>query len=69
MNVSDTAPDTVPDVVMLYRVTEALRTRYPDTVQFISFLTLSYDYVRNLPLSGLIEDYSRENPELFDLVL
>lgn len=69
MNVTETGSDTVPDVIMLCRVTESLRTRYPDNVQFISFLALSYDFVRNLPLSGLIEDYSRENPELFDLVL
>lgn len=69
MNVSDPVSDSNPDVLLLYRVTEALRTRYPDNVQFISFLALSYDYVRNLPLSGLIEDYSRENPELFDLIL
>jgi hypothetical protein len=67
VNVSDSACDTVPDVIMLYRVTEALRTRYPDTVQFISFLTRSNDYVRTLPLGGLIEDYSRNYPELFDL--
>ena len=64
-----TVPDTVPDAMTLIRVTESLRARYPDHGQLIAFLSRSYDYIKNLPLKGLRETYSRENPELFDMVL
>jgi hypothetical protein len=63
------APDTVPDAVTLIRLTDSLCARYPDHGQLIAFLSRSYEYIRNLPLKGLRENYFRENPELFDMVL
>lgn len=62
-------PDTVPDATTLICLTESLRSRYPDRGQLIAFLSRSYAYIKNLPLRGVSESYSRENPELFDLVL
>jgi hypothetical protein len=57
------------DEVAAVRMTEYLRARYPDPRQLIAIISRSYDYIKKLPLNGLIEEYSRENPELFDLKL
>ncbi len=32
---------------------------YPDAEQLIEIISRSYDYIRNLPLNGIVEDYYR----------
>lgn len=34
---------------------------YPDEDQLIEIISRSYDYIRNLPLSGITEDYCRDD--------
>lgn len=54
--------DEIPDAGMI----ERLVAGQPDVDQLIAIISRSYDYIRNLPLQGLHEDYSKENPGLFE---
>lgn len=54
--------DDIPDA----EVIERLVAGQPDVDQLIAIISRSYDYIRNLPLKGIHEDYSKENPELFE---
>lgn len=54
--------DEIPDMQMV----ERLLTGQPDLEQLIEIIQRSYDYIQKLPLRGLSENYSKENPDLFD---
>jgi hypothetical protein len=56
--------DEIPDSQLI----EHLVAGYPDADQLIAIISRSYDYIQNLPLKGLSENYSKENPDLFDIV-
>jgi hypothetical protein len=56
--------DEIPDTQLI----ERLVAGYPDAEQLIAIISRSYDYIQNLPLKGLSENYSKENPDLFDIV-
>jgi hypothetical protein len=56
--------DEIPDNVLI----ERLVAGYPDADQLIAIISRSYDYIQNLPLKGLSENYSKENPDLFDII-
>lgn len=56
--------DEIPDMEMV----ERLLAGYPDAEQLIAIISRSYDYIQKLPLKGLSENYSKENPDLFDPV-
>lgn len=56
--------DEIPDKQMV----ERLLADYPDADQLIEIISRSYDYIQKLPLKGLSENYSKENPDLFDPV-
>jgi hypothetical protein len=56
--------EEIPDNVLI----ERLVAGYPDAEQLIAIISRSYDYIQNLPLKGLSENYSKENPDLFDIV-
>ena len=47
---------------------ERLLAGYPDADQLIVIISRSYDYIQKLPLRGLSENYSKENPDLFEIV-
>jgi len=47
--------DDIPDA----EVIERLVAGQPDVDQLIAIISRSYDYIRNLPLKGLHEDYSK----------
>jgi hypothetical protein len=34
---------------------------YPDEDQLIAIISRSYDYIRRLPLEGIVEDYCRND--------
>ncbi len=48
------------------QMVERLLTGQPDLEQLIEIIQRSYDYIQKLPLRGLSENYSKENPDLFD---
>ena len=50
------------------QLVERLLAGHPDADQLIEIISRSYDYIQKLPLKGLSENYSRENPDLFDIV-
>ena len=52
--------DEIPDT----REIERLVAGQPDAEQLIAIISRSYDYIRNLPLQNLHEDYSRAEAEL-----
>jgi hypothetical protein len=54
--------DEIPDMQMI----ERLLNGQPDLEQLIEIISRSYDYIQKLPLKGLSENYSKENPDLFD---
>lgn len=56
--------DEIPDKQTI----ECLLAGYPDADQLIEIISRSYDYIQKLPLKGLSENYSKENPDLFDPV-
>ena len=56
--------DEIPDMQLV----ERLLAGHPDADQLIEIISRSYDYIQKLPLKGLSENYSRENPDLFDIV-
>jgi hypothetical protein len=55
----------IPDT----RLIERLLAGHPDAGQLMAIISRSYDYIQTLPLKGLNENYSRENSELYALVL
>jgi hypothetical protein len=57
--------DEIPDRQLI----ERLVAGHPDAEQLIEIISRSYDYIQKLPLKGLSEDYSKENPDLFEAVL
>jgi hypothetical protein len=61
--VSDYYPytDIIPDAALIERLVGG----QPDADQLIAIISRSYDYIRNLPLKGLHEDYSKDDPGLF----
>ena len=54
--------DIIPDAELIERLVGG----QPDAEQLIAIISRSYDYIRNLPLKGLHEDYSKDNPDLFE---
>ena len=56
--------DEIPDAELI----ERLVAGQPDAEQLIAIISRSYDYIRQLPLKGLSENYSKENPDLFEIV-
>ena len=50
------------------QMVERLLAGQPDLDQLIAIISRSYDYIQKLPLKGLSENYSEENPELFSPV-
>lgn len=56
--------DEIPDMQLV----ERLLAGHPDADQLIEIISRSYDYIQKLPLKGLSENYSKENPDLFDIV-
>lgn len=56
--------DEIPDMQLI----ERLIAGQPDAEQLLAIISRSYDYIQKLPLRGLSENYSRENPDLFDTV-
>lgn len=56
--------DEIPDREMI----ERLVGDHPDADQIIAIIARSYDYIQKLPLRGLSENYSKENPDLFEIV-
>ena len=56
--------DEIPDMQLI----ERLLAGHPDADQLIAIISRSYDYIQKLPLKGLSENYTQENPDLFDAV-
>ena len=56
--------DEIPDRQLI----ERLLAGHPDAEQLIEIISRSYDYIQKLPLKGLSENYSKENPDLFETV-
>jgi hypothetical protein len=56
--------DEIPDMKLI----ERLLAGHPDADQLLAIISRSYDYIQKLPLKGLSENYSKENPDLFDPV-
>ncbi len=54
--------DEIPDMQLI----ERLLAGHPDADQLIAIISRSYDYIQRLPLKGISENYSKENPDLFD---
>ena len=54
--------DEIPDMALVQR----LLGDHPDAEQLLAIISRSYDYIQKLPLKGLSENYSRENPDLFE---
>jgi hypothetical protein len=57
--------DEIPDRQLI----ERLLAGHPDAEQLIEIISRSYDYIQKLPLKGLSENYSKENPDLFEAIL
>ncbi len=55
----------VSDDMADMKLIERLRAGRPDAEQLFAIITRSYEYIKKLPLKGLIENYSKENPDLF----
>jgi hypothetical protein len=55
--------DEIPDRLLI----ERLVGDHPDAEQIIAIISRSYDYIQKLPLKGLSENYSTENPDLFEI--
>lgn len=53
--------DDIPDL----REIERLVAGQPDAEQLIAIISRSYDYIRNLPLKDLHEDYAQAESVLF----
>ena len=45
---------------------ERLLAGHPDAEQLIAIISRSYDYIQNLPLKGLSENYPKDNRDLFE---
>jgi hypothetical protein len=45
---------------------ERLLAGHPDAEQLIAIISRSYDYIQNLPLKGLSENYPKDNCDLFE---
>ena len=56
--------DEIPDMQLV----ERLLAGHPDAEQLLEIISRSYDYIQKLPLTGLSENYSKENPDLFDII-
>jgi hypothetical protein len=56
--------DEIPDMQLV----ERLLAGHPDADQLLEIISRSYDYIQKLPLKGLSENYSKENPDLFDII-
>jgi hypothetical protein len=56
--------DEIPDMQLV----ERLLAGHPDAEQLLAIISRSYDYIQKLPLKGLSENYSKENPDLFEVV-
>ena len=56
--------DEIPDMQLV----ERLLAGHPDAEQLLEIISRSYDYIQKLPLKGLSENYSKENPDLFDII-
>jgi hypothetical protein len=50
------------------KLIERLRARRPDAKLLLAIISRSYDYIKKLPLKGLNENYSKDNPDLFEPV-
>jgi hypothetical protein len=60
MTDSDKYADEIPDKKLI----ERLLAGRPDAEQLRAILSRSYAYIRNLPLKGLIENYSKANSDM-----
>ena len=56
--------DEIPDMQLV----ERLLAGHPDAEQLLEIISRSYDYIQKLPLKGLSENYSKENPDLFNSI-
>jgi hypothetical protein len=56
------------DEISDMKLIERLRSRRPDARQLLAILSRSYDYIRQLPLKGLNENYAQDHPDLFEPV-
>jgi hypothetical protein len=56
--------DEIPDMQLVARLLDG----HPDAEQLLAIISRSYDYIQKLPLKGLSENYSKENPDLFEPV-
>jgi hypothetical protein len=54
--------DEIPDMQLI----ERLLAGHPDAEQLIAIISRSYDYIQNLPLKGLSENYPKDNCDLFE---
>lgn len=50
------------------KLIERISDRRPDAGQLLAIISRSYDYIKNLPLNGLNENYAKEIPDLFEQV-
>jgi len=50
------------------KLIERIRARRPDARKLLAIISRSYDYIKKLPLKGVKENYSKDNPELFEPV-
>ena len=57
-----------PDENSDMKLIERLRSRRPDARQLLAILSRSYDYIKQLPLNGLNENYAQDHPDLFEPV-
>jgi hypothetical protein len=55
--------DEIPDMNLI----ERLLAGHPDAEQLLAIISRSYDYIQKLPLKGLSENYTKENPDLFEI--
>jgi hypothetical protein len=55
--------DEIPDMQLI----ERLLAGHPDAEQLLAIISRSYDYIQKLPLKGLSENYTKENPDLFEI--
>lgn len=57
---NDKFTDYIPDMMLI----ERLRAGRPDAGQLRAIIARSYEYIRNLPLKGLIENYTKVHADL-----
>ena len=61
-------PDNYSNEIPDKKLIERLLAGRPDAEQLLLFLSRSYIYIRNLPLKGLSENYTKANSVLSEAV-